>query len=161
MRDIIERFLVLPFSMGCVSKSTTGAIESTQCKDQNLQPKQLVTRIQDGKSSGGIRIKNSWKFVTLKRSNISRGIHRLILDTFQSFSRIINYKDAEEMEMEMELEIGFPTDVKHVTHIGYDGTMTTNPIKDWDNIEKPEILSISMKQFEDAMAAQAETPLPS
>lgn len=62
--------------------------------------------------------------------------------------------------MEIELEIGFPTDVKHVTHIGYDGSMTTNPVKNWEKIETPEILSfpcISLKQFENAMAAQSET----
>nr|XP_043635075.1 CRIB domain-containing protein RIC4-like [Erigeron canadensis] len=161
MRDIMERFLVLPFSMGCVSKTTKGVVESkTQCKEQNYQPKQLATRIQDGKCSSGMKIKNSWGFVTLRRSNISRGLRRLILDTFQSFSRIISHKDANEIQT-MELEIGFPTDVKHVTHIGYDGSMTTNPVKNWDHIETPEIHSfptISLKQFEQAMAAQSESP---
>lgn len=69
--------------------------------------------------------------------------------------------------MEMEMEIGLPTDVKHVTHIGWDGSTTTNPpVKgsNWDiNTLKaqPEILSfpaISLRQFELAMAAQAADP---
>ncbi|CAH1436467.1 unnamed protein product [Lactuca virosa] len=152
MRDIIERFLVLPFSMGCIPKSSTQAVESTQFKEQTPESKQLVTRTQEGKTS--------WGFVAIKGSNISRGIRRLIMSTFESFSRIISNKEGDEIEMEIELEIGFPTDVKHVTHIGYDGSMTTNPVKNWENIETPEILSfpcISLKQFENAMAAQSET----
>lgn len=62
------------------------------------------------------------------------------------------------------MEIGLPTDVKHVTHIGLDGSATTNttanPLKasSWENnFNTPEILSfpsISLKQFELAMAAQ-------
>ncbi|KAI3798223.1 hypothetical protein L1987_33494 [Smallanthus sonchifolius] len=146
----MERFLVLPISMGCMSKSTTGAVESTKCKAQNPQPKHQLTRV---------KLKNSWGIVS--RSNISRGIQRLILQTFQRFSRILRYRDVEEIEMEIELEIGYPTDVKHVTHIGYDGSMTTNPVKNWDNIETPEIHSfpsISFKQFQHAMAAQSEIP---
>ncbi|KAI3794879.1 hypothetical protein L1987_37520 [Smallanthus sonchifolius] len=115
--------------------------------------------MQDGKRSSGVKLKNSWGIVS--RSSISRGIQRLILQTFQRFSRIMRYRDVEEIEMEIELEIGYPTDVKHVTHIGYDGSMTTNPVKNWDNIETPEIYSfpsISLKQFQHAMAAQSETP---
>lgn len=59
--------------------------------------------------------------------------------------------------------IGYPTDVKHVSHIGLDGsTTTTNNVKGWDNLKPPELLSlspISFKQFELAMAAQAHQPL--
>lgn len=61
------------------------------------------------------------------------------------------------------MEIGYPTDVKHVTHIGLDGSSTTNThIKGWENLKAPEILSfptISLRQFELAMAAQAHEPL--
>lgn len=56
------------------------------------------------------------------------------------------------------MEIGLPTDVKHITHIGWDGSTTIHPIKGWENIEAPEKLSlssISLKQFELAMADQA------
>ncbi|KAL8201671.1 hypothetical protein R6Q57_010818 [Mikania cordata] len=138
MKDIMERFLVLPISMGCMSKSTT-----------------------DGKRSPGVKIKDSWGVVS--RTNISRGMRRIILEAFQRFSQLLNYRNVEEIEMEIELEIGYPTDVKHVTHIGYDGSMTTNPVKNWENIETPELHSfpaISLKQFEHAMAAQSEIPPP-
>ncbi|KAJ9541526.1 hypothetical protein OSB04_028032 [Centaurea solstitialis] len=159
MRDLMERFLVLPFSMGCMSKSNAaGAVDLSQIKEQKPQPKQLVTRMQEGKGSSGMKLKNSWGFVTRRRSDISRGIRRLILETLETFSRILTYKEIEEIE----LEIGFPTDVKHVTHIGYDGSMTRNPVKDqnWDNMETPEILSfpsISLTQFQHAMAAQSHS----
>ncbi|KAG2265671.1 hypothetical protein HID58_075372 [Brassica napus] len=33
--------------------------------------------------------------------------------------------EEEREEREAEMEIGFPTDVKHLSHIGVDGTMTT------------------------------------
>lgn len=73
---------------------------------------------------------------------------------------IIVYRDEME-EVEIEMEIGFPTDVKHVTHIGLDGSTMTNPVKGWDNLAMsmaPEILtfpSLSLRQFELAMAAQS------
>ncbi|XP_076883723.1 CRIB domain-containing protein RIC4-like [Bidens hawaiensis] len=158
MKDVMERFLVLPTSMGCISKSTTGAIESNKCRAQNTQP---MHHAPNGKRSSNMQFKKSWGIVS--RSTISRGIQRLILETFKGFTRILKYRDVEEIEMEKELEIGYPTDVKHVTHIGYDGSMTTNPIKNWENIETPEIQSfpsISLKQFEHAMAAQSENNQP-
>lgn len=35
------------------------------------------------------------------------------------------YVDADE-EKEKDIQIGFPTDVKHVAHIGWDGPSTDN-----------------------------------
>lgn len=70
------------------------------------------------------------------------------------------YGDELE-EVEIEMEIGCPTDVKHVTHIGLDGSTMRNPVKGWDNLAMsmaPEILtfpSLSLRQFELAMAAQS------
>ena len=76
-------------------------------------------------------------------------------------------EEEEEEEQEKEMEIGFPTDVKHVTHIGLDGSTTTNPVKGmgWENQlnNPPEVLSfptISIKQFELAMTAQSDHPQP-
>lgn len=78
--------------------------------------------------------------------------------------------EEEELEEKgMEMEIGYPTDVKHVTHIGLDGsTTTTNPnIKGWENLNNftttPHHLissfpSISLRQFELSMAAQTQSP---
>lgn len=51
-------------------------------------------------------------------------------------------EDEFEDEEEMEMEIGCPTDVQHVTHIGWDGTSTAtattainpNPMQGWDHL---------------------------
>lgn len=70
--------------------------------------------------------------------------------------------------MEMEMEIGFPTDVKHVTHIGLDGSTTINNNNNINNINNNNLKatdqlltfpSISLQQFELAMAAQSQASL--
>lgn len=69
--------------------------------------------------------------------------------------------EEEKEEKEREMEIGVPTDVKHVTHIGWDGSTTLNPIKGWENLNAPEIMSfpsISLQQFEFAMNSQTAPP---
>ncbi|KAF9670416.1 hypothetical protein SADUNF_Sadunf13G0066000 [Salix dunnii] len=78
---------------------------------------------------------------------------------FLAFSKLFKaYK--EEIK---EMEIGLPTDVKHVTHIGWDATApTSNPVHGWDNLISPELLSLqsgTLRQFELAIAAQASSPL--
>lgn len=69
---------------------------------------------------------------------------------------MIVYKDEME-EMEMDMEIGCPTDVKHVTHIGLDGSAsaaTTDPIKGtWDG----DLISpVCWRQFELSRPSQAD-----
>jgi hypothetical protein len=52
--------------------------------------------------------------------------------------------DKEDMEEVDEMEIGCPTDVKHVTHIGWDGgaSATASPVMGWDNLVTPQLLSL-------------------
>ncbi|KAF4355025.1 hypothetical protein F8388_026526 [Cannabis sativa] len=51
------------------------------------------------------------------------------------------YKEEME-ELEMDMEIGGPTDVKHVTHIGWDGSTTHNDaVKGWENLISPDLLN--------------------
>lgn len=67
-----------------------------------------------------------------------------------------------EMEMEMEMEIGCPTDVKHVTHIGWDGSATNNPMQGWGNLATPDLLSVQSvpwTKFNLPPAPQADAPL--
>lgn len=94
-------------------------------------------------------------FALLHLCNVS------IVECFLHLNLVYKKEDVEKMEPEME--IGYPTDVKHVTHIGIDGSTTiTNNVKGWDNLKAPELLSlspISFKQFELAMASQAQYPL--
>lgn len=67
-----------------------------------------------------------------------------------------SFRDEEEDdEEETEMEIGFPTDVKHVAHIGPGGAAV--------GLEKfagglQPLPALSAREFELAMAAQAEAP---
>eukprot|EP00262_Sarcandra_glabra_P013139 TRINITY_DN3578_c0_g1_i2.p1 TRINITY_DN3578_c0_g1~~TRINITY_DN3578_c0_g1_i2.p1 ORF type:complete len:113 (-),score=23.29 TRINITY_DN3578_c0_g1_i2:35-373(-) len=78
-----------------------------------------------GECLAGGKMKTSFGFLPVPKSNISAGLQRLI-KTIKSFSQMFVYK--EEVG---EMEIGFPTDVKHVTHIGWDGSTTTSTMKNW------------------------------
>ncbi|KAI4344982.1 hypothetical protein L6164_012152 [Bauhinia variegata] len=156
MRDRMERFVVLPFSFGCASKASVELGATTRTKAQDTKGHSLaIARRHAGEERH--KMKNSSGFLALPKPNIAGGIRRLI-SGFKSLSQLFFYKDVEEMEPEME--IGFPTDVKHLTHIGLDGSTNTNHLMmGWDNLKAaPELLSlstISLKQFELAMAAQA------
>jgi P21-Rho-binding domain len=76
------------------------------------------------------------------------------------------FQGYEEEEEEMEMEIGFPTDVQHVSHIGWDNMANNNFTQKWMNnggaqevssgSHGQEILPLSspfsMKQLELVMA---------
>lgn len=84
-----------------------------------------------------------------------------MLKSLKRFSQLfVLDKEEEEEAEEVEMEIGFPTDVQHVAHIGWDGFST---MKSWGRA--PDCLSLpnsfSLKPFELAMAAaQAGAPPP-
>uniref|UniRef100_A0A7N0VKF2 CRIB domain-containing protein n=2 Tax=Kalanchoe fedtschenkoi TaxID=63787 RepID=A0A7N0VKF2_KALFE len=103
----------------------------------------------------GVIMRNPFSFVAPK---ISRGIQRMI----KGFSQLLLVFQDKVVEEEETMDIGFPTDVKHLTHIGWQGSTTTNPVRGWENLRRPEFIAcplISLKQFEIAMAAQAR-PTP-
>ncbi|PSS24010.1 CRIB domain-containing protein [Actinidia chinensis var. chinensis] len=162
MRDKMERLVVLPFSVGCVSHSSV-ALGTAPPNKPKPEPNSAVTRRREREESidssvDAEKMKSSWRFLAVSKPNVSNRIHRLV-KSIKSFSQLFVYKEEREMEM----EIGLPTDVKHVTHIGWDGTTTTNPVKGWENLTPPELLSfpsVSLKQFELAMAAQTCTSVP-
>ncbi|KAL3523325.1 hypothetical protein ACH5RR_016159 [Cinchona calisaya] len=58
------------------------------------------------------------------------------------------YKDEEMEEEDLGMEIGLPTDVKHVTHIGIDGSATS--------IDLSALPSLRLPPFEFVMPAQAD-----
>ncbi|GLT78527.1 hypothetical protein SLA2020_500590 [Shorea laevis] len=150
----LEKFVVLPFSLGCNSHSSVAVASGDDLSKFNDQQKPRKQE-QEGCWTKQRRKKNTKSFCAIPKHNISSGIHRLI-KSVKSLSRFFVLK--EEIESE-EMEIGFPTDVKHVTHIGLDGTTTTNPLKNWEDFGGPpnniiSFPSISLHQFELAMAAQ-------
>ncbi|XP_022735437.1 CRIB domain-containing protein RIC4-like [Durio zibethinus] len=155
MKDRMERFIVLPFSNGCSSQASVAVGKSPPRKPKS-EATPTSKQVGEECSSKG-RTKNSFGWLPLPKPNISSGIYRSIRTTLKSFSQLFVYKEMEEETAEME--IGFPTDVKHVTHIGLDGTTTTNPVKGWKDFKRPDIIafpSISLRQFELAMAARTQ-----
>ncbi|KAG1370102.1 putative GDT1-like protein 4 [Cocos nucifera] len=110
-------------------------------------------------SLSSAKMKTSLGLISLPRRNISAGLQRLI-KSLKTLSQLFAVYKEEDEEMEMEMEIGFPTDVQHVAHIGWDGSNSLSTIKSWDGA--PELLSLpslSLGQFEPAMPAQADGPL--
>lgn len=70
------------------------------------------------------------------------------------------YKDELE-DTEMGMEIGLPTDVKHVTHIGLDGCASSILSKGWNNLNKPNttnLPSFPSTPLQLAMAKHADNP---
>ncbi|XVE81230.1 hypothetical protein DITRI_Ditri15bG0046400 [Diplodiscus trichospermus] len=160
---------VLFFSTGCSSRASVAVDKSPPRKPKpkpkpkakpELEPAPNVTGkqvVEEEECSSKVRTKNPFRWLPLTKHNISGGIHRFIRITVKSFSQLFVYKGIEELTEEME--IGFPTDVKHVTHIGLDGTTKTNHIKCWEHFNHPDITafpSFSFRQLELDMAAQAQ-----
>ncbi|XP_042380585.1 CRIB domain-containing protein RIC4-like [Zingiber officinale] len=156
----MDRFVILPFSVGCVSQSSVAV-----CENQSKRGR-AETAAPASTPSGKPR--NSFSVLPFPRPpSIASGFQKLA-KSIKSLSHYFVFEEEEEeeeeMEMEMEMEIGFPTDVQHVAHIGLDGLSHTmgNKKSSWD-MAPPEFLplpSFSMKQFELAMAAQAGAPPP-
>ncbi|KAM0052888.1 putative CRIB domain-containing protein RIC2/4 [Helianthus debilis subsp. tardiflorus] len=140
MKERISRFLGLPFYMGCWDRAV-------EVKGDQSKPAATMEG-ESSASSSMVKVKKSWRFLAPSRSDISKVVDRLVRSTFKSVTQIFAYKDFEDIESETELEIGLPTDVKHVTHIGTDGTVTTNPDKDWDHLQLPETLSFPSASLE-------------
>ncbi|KAM3353671.1 hypothetical protein ACQJBY_024682 [Aegilops geniculata] len=83
------------------------------------------------------------------------GIRKLI-KSFRSLSHIFElYKDEEEDND--DIQIGFPTDVEHVAHIGLYGSSSVASLRGMDGARELLSLStnISLQQFEFAMASIA------
>ncbi|XP_073099589.1 CRIB domain-containing protein RIC4-like [Elaeis guineensis] len=157
MKDQMERFMVLPFSVGCVSHSSN-AVTGNQAKQAQTKSNPVPASGEEESLSSG-KMKTSLGLISFPRRNISAGLQKLI-KSFKSLSQLFAVYKEEDEEMEMEMEIGFPTDVQHVAHIGWDGSNSVSTIKSWDGA--PELLSLpslSLGQFEPAMSAQADGPL--
>ncbi|XP_027364572.1 CRIB domain-containing protein RIC4-like [Abrus precatorius] len=123
MRDRMERLVILPFSFGCVSEATV-AVGTTQPRrsrpDTNSQAATTKGPKDISESMSGESMRNLLKFhEDVPKSNTHPSFNRL-LKGFKNLPQL--FVDKEKVEMEME--IGCPTNVQHVTHIGWDGTGT-------------------------------------
>ncbi|KMT14958.1 hypothetical protein BVRB_3g064660 [Beta vulgaris subsp. vulgaris] len=147
MKAQTDRWIILPYSFDCSSCSSVAV-------GSRIPPNNAT---QTSRQKDSSITKKSFSF-KLPKSKLSHGIRRLIR-SLKSISQFFVYKEEMHEEEEKDLEIGYPTDVKHLTHIGWDGSTTiSNATKGWENLTPSEIISfpsISLKQFEVAMAQQA------
>ncbi|CAF1973000.1 unnamed protein product [Brassica oleracea var. botrytis] len=134
MKDRIQQFVALPFSLGC---STQSSVAVADTHDQPKKPDQLIKRREESDENGLFQKEDT--SIDNNNNNGSANISDKIIRSFKSFSHyfihmsflllpfffsFLSYEEERE-EREAEMEIGFPTDVKHLSHIGVDGTMTT------------------------------------
>ncbi|KAI4302045.1 hypothetical protein L6164_035264 [Bauhinia variegata] len=162
MRDRMERLVILPFSVGCMSEASVAVgipqpIRRSSRQGINSSPIRSKGDEESANLSGE-SMKNSLRFHDIpKSSNISTGINKLFKG-FKNLSQLFGEKEEDLEEVEMEMEIGCPTDVQHVTHIGWDGNASSDPIKGWDHLIPPELLSFSSFSFPAIAKAQTQTP---
>ncbi|XP_013594206.1 PREDICTED: CRIB domain-containing protein RIC2 [Brassica oleracea var. oleracea] len=120
MKDRIQRFVALPFSLGC---STQSSVAVADTHDQPKKPDQLIKRREESDENGLFQKEDT--SIDNNNNNGSANISDKIIRSFKSFSHYFIRYEEEREEREAEMEIGLPTDVKHLSHIGVDGTMTT------------------------------------
>ncbi|KAK8488298.1 hypothetical protein V6N13_042718 [Hibiscus sabdariffa] len=144
MRDRMERLVILPFSVGCVSDASVAVAVQRHHHQQPRRSKpadtsnstlKKRTQEEDEESLWSENIKYSLKLLPLPKPDISTGLNRLFTKSVKTLSQLFAYKEEID-EAENEMEIGFPTDVKHVTHIGLDGSACSSPRPSrgsWDN----------------------------
>ncbi|CAM8891922.1 unnamed protein product [Rhodiola kirilowii] len=139
-RDMLERLALLPFSGGCISQYGTEVLDQQCAKRSRSVVKWQSPRKQEDEyiCSQALlyeSMKNSapGSFMPIPRSNISHGLQRL-LKNIKSMSKLFANKDET---YDPNLQIGLPTNVKHVTHIGWDGPETSNLINGWEALLQP------------------------
>uniref|UniRef100_A0ACD6ABX0 Uncharacterized protein n=1 Tax=Avena sativa TaxID=4498 RepID=A0ACD6ABX0_AVESA len=136
-----------PFSIGCMSQSAV-AVAGPLEKKQQLQPadppssspttatqgrrsitrRPIISEKGAGEEAGcGVSEEEKAKAAAAAAAAsgvVAAGVHRLIKgikNMSQMFALYDNGEDEEEEE-EREIVIGYPTDVQHIGHIGWDGT---------------------------------------
>ncbi|XP_058739967.1 CRIB domain-containing protein RIC4-like isoform X2 [Vicia villosa] len=130
MRQRLERFVILPFSIGCVSEASVdvGVPHPRRSKsDTNSQHDAIRHKDEEEDSEilSNESMKNSLRVLldVVPKPNLS---FNKLFKGFKNISQLFGEKEEElEEEMDMDMEIGCPTDVQHVTHIGWDGVTTS------------------------------------
>ncbi|XP_047056338.1 CRIB domain-containing protein RIC4-like [Lolium rigidum] len=157
-------FIVIPFSSTCRSASSVDVVNSNK-------PQGAGGAGEVASAGGGGERKPPGKPESLSLvARLLRGFKNLSHQIFAV------HDEEDDEDEEQEMVIGLPTDVKHVAHIGWDGsTSTTTSLRSWNRAApnpQPDAAStsssssapppsqaqepaLSARQFELAMAAQA------
>ncbi|CAH1439125.1 unnamed protein product [Lactuca virosa] len=134
MKDRMERFIAFPFATGCVSASSVVVSGNNDKRSkEDIDSPHMVCRSyslpKDSKFNERAPMinesmtKSTFRFTALPKPNVSVAFHRLT-KSIKSLSQSLAFKE-ETAESKMEMEIGLPTDVKHVAHVGFDGSVTS------------------------------------
>ena len=173
-----DRFAVFPFSMGCMSQSAVSVADPSEKKPQGdpsssssaTAPSKFLIDDHDrvqiefiivsiillfnadvaaGSSEDGAgETVNKEKAAVAPASPglVAAGVSRL-MKGIKSLSLMFAGDDEEEEEREMV--IGYPTDVQHVGHIGWDGHNKVGAMGMVNDFSLPS--SLSLRQLEMAM----------
>ncbi|KAK8541820.1 hypothetical protein V6N12_014443 [Hibiscus sabdariffa] len=157
----MERFAILPF--GCVSESSV----AVAVQQQQQQPRRSNSKPADTRSTSATRTRHEEEdddddeeSISMK-PDVSTGFRKLF-KSFKTFSQLFVYK--EEMEdSEEEMEIGLPTDVKHVAHVGLDESSASSPstsMGSWDNLFSPQFHLFTFPTDPSSQCEPTETRAP-
>uniref|UniRef100_A0A6N2KZK3 Uncharacterized protein n=1 Tax=Salix viminalis TaxID=40686 RepID=A0A6N2KZK3_SALVM len=82
MRDRMEKLVLLPFSIGCVSESSVavGVHPSRRAKTDTSSSASRAREEDEESSSSTESTKNSLKFPAPSKPNVSTGFHKLVKD---------------------------------------------------------------------------------
>ncbi|KAL3652098.1 CRIB domain-containing protein ric4-like [Castilleja foliolosa] len=137
---MMEKFVLLPFAAaGCMSESSI----AVRVGQQHAKRSKLDTKFEGREEEEEERQDKQDDDESLSDENLMMKSPSTLLalpkfqklfKNFKNFSQALVYNKAEELEeAEMGIEIGFPTDVKHVTHIGLDGCASSILSKGWEH----------------------------
>ncbi|XP_045793641.1 CRIB domain-containing protein RIC4-like [Trifolium pratense] len=153
MRQRMERLVILPFSSGCISEASVAVGVPQQRRSKHVDtnsPHDAIKGskgVEDSDDLSGESMKNSLRLLdVVPKPNMS---FNKLFKGFKNLSQLFGEKEEELEEVEMDMEIGCPTDVQHVTHIGWDGVTSCNAadsMRGWDALIPPELLSLAASQ---------------
>lgn len=128
-----DRFAVFPFSMGCMSQSAVSVADPSEKKAQaqgdpssssssatGAATTATTATHQAGSSEEGVKAA-----AAATPGLVAAGVSRLMKGIRSLSHMFAAYDGEEEEEEEREMVIGYPTDVQHVGHIGWDGRNST------------------------------------
>uniref|UniRef100_A0A0D9ZFS5 CRIB domain-containing protein n=1 Tax=Oryza glumipatula TaxID=40148 RepID=A0A0D9ZFS5_9ORYZ len=149
---------VFPFSIGCMSQSAVDVADphdkkstTTTLNDPSSSSASAAAMAAAAQSAeeeaGSEKVKGA--AAVASSGIVATGVQRLIKG-IKSLSQIFAmYDDEEEDEEEREMVIGYPTDVQHVGHIGWDGMNKVGGMVNAFSLPS----SLSLRQLEMAMEA--------
>ncbi|KAJ1292723.1 hypothetical protein BS78_01G012000 [Paspalum vaginatum] len=129
-----------PFSMGCMSQFAVSVADpaetskkppQTQSEQPSSSSSVTAAAAQHQGSEGGVVVGDSSSSEAAKEASpgpglVATGVSRL-MKGIRSLSQMFAapYDGEEDEDEEREMVIGYPTDVQHVGHIGWDGGQHT------------------------------------